>query len=135
MQLLILTLYDIFLLQTALLFTQFPVTVEDVSSALSGVSTCTKCHDSYHEGITCEQNKDSKEKSKELDEWMHKNRKFYKRCPKYNIPIEKNKGCNHIHCRQYSADICWVCLKHFDTPNDCYNNRARGPVPVLDLIK
>ena len=87
-----------------------------------GVSTCTKCHFTYHEGITCEQYKDSKEKSKELDAWMLKNTKYRKRCPKCNIPIEKNKGCNHIHCRQCSADICWVCLKYFDTPNECYDH-------------
>ena len=85
-----------------------------------GTSTCTKCHDTYHEGISCEQNKASKESNKEVDEWMQKNKKSRKRCPKCNIPIEKNKGCNHIHCRQCSADICWVCLKYFDTPNDCY---------------
>ena len=87
-----------------------------------GASTCTKCHDTFHEGITCEQNKAGKEGSKELDQWMQKNKKSRKRCPKCNIPIEKNKGCNHIHCRQCSADICWVCLKYFDTPNDCYDH-------------
>ena len=89
---------------------------------LCGVSTCTKCHDIYHEGITCEEYKDSKEKSKELEEWMQKNTKCRKRCPKCDVPIEKIKGCNHIHCRQCSADICWVCLKYFDSPSDCYSH-------------
>ena len=87
-----------------------------------GTSTCTKCHDIYHEGISCEHNKASKESSEDLDRWMHKNNKSRKRCPKCNIPIEKNNGCNHIHCSQCSADICWVCLKYFDTPNDCYTH-------------
>ena len=85
-----------------------------------GTSTCTKCHDTYHEGINCEQNKASKERSKELDEWMQKNKKSRKHCPKCNVPIEKINGCNHVHCRQCSADICWVCLKYFDTSSDCY---------------
>ena len=87
-----------------------------------GVSTCTKCHDTYHEDITCEQYKDSKEKNEELEVWMEKKKSCRKRCPKCNIPIEKNKGCNHIHCRQCSADICWVCLKYFTTPRDCYDH-------------
>ena len=87
-----------------------------------GVSTCTKCHDIYHESITCEQLKDSKEKDKELEQWMQKNRKCRKRCPKCDVPIEKNQGCNYIHCRQCSADICWVCLKYFDNSNDCYHH-------------
>jgi ATP-dependent RNA helicase DHX8/PRP22 len=87
-----------------------------------GASTCTKCHDTFHERITCEENKASKEGCKELDEWMQKNKKSRKRCPKCNIPIEKNEGCNHIHCHQCSADICWVCLKYFDTDEDCYHH-------------
>lgn len=87
-----------------------------------GTSTCTKCHDTYHESITCEQNKASKESSKELDEWMQKKRKSRKHCPKCNVAIEKISGCNHVHCRQCSADICWVCLKYFGTPEDCYDH-------------
>ena len=84
-----------------------------------GVSTCTKCHNTYHKGINCEQYKDRMEKSAELEEWMRKNTKCRKHCPKCD---EKNKGCNHIHCRQCSAHICWVCLKYFEDDNNCYRH-------------
>ena len=66
-----------------------------------------------------------KESIKEVDEWMEKNKKSRKRYPQCNIPIEKNKGCNHVHCCHvvfswYLLGVPQVTLP--DTPNDCYNH-------------
>lgn len=39
-----------------------------------------------------------------------------KRCPRCDIHIEKNKGCNHISCR-CGAHFCWICLGDFNHLN------------------
>lgn len=31
-------------------------------------------------------------------------------CPKCHATIEKNGGCNHMHCSTCKAEFCWVCL-------------------------
>lgn len=33
-----------------------------------------------------------------------------KDCPKCATAIEKNLGCNHMHCSSCNHDFCWVCL-------------------------
>ena len=85
------------------------------------VHICTTCHVQYHDGLTCEIYKDMKlGGDKALENWMHKNSKKRKRCPKCAAPIEKTDGCNHVTCSQCHSHICWVCLDYFDTDQLCY---------------
>ena len=35
-----------------------------------------------------------------------------KNCPKCKIKIEKNGGCNHMHCK-CGCDFCWICLEAY----------------------
>ena len=85
------------------------------------VHICTTCHVQYHYGLTCEIYKDMKSGGdKALENWMHKNSKKRKRCPKCAAPIEKTDGCNHVTCSQCHSHICWVCLDYFDTDQLCY---------------
>ncbi|EFC43615.1 predicted protein [Naegleria gruberi] len=37
-----------------------------------------------------------------------------KDCPKCHTPIEKNGGCNHMHCHKCQHHFCWVCLCDFN---------------------
>ena len=36
----------------------------------------------------------------------------FQECPKCNVTIEKDGGCNHMVCKNQNckADFCWVCL-------------------------
>lgn len=37
-----------------------------------------------------------------------------KKCPKCSIPIEKNGGCDHMHCVRCGIDFWWTSLKLWD---------------------
>ena len=89
-----------------------------------GVHLCTKCHDQYHDGLTCAMYQAGKHGEKEFEEWLSGNPNERKRCPKCTAPIEKIDGCNKVHCRQCHTSICWVCLAHFDSSQKCYAHLA-----------
>jgi ariadne-1 len=33
-----------------------------------------------------------------------------KKCPACNARIEKNHGCNHMHCKLCKHEFCWICM-------------------------
>ena len=87
-----------------------------------GVQTCTKCHEQYHDGLSCEMYHAERHGEKEFEEWLRQNLTERKRCPNPSCeaPIEKVSGCNNVYCTQCKANICWVCLEYFDTSQLCY---------------
>ncbi|XP_020898460.1 E3 ubiquitin-protein ligase arih1 [Exaiptasia diaphana] len=81
-------------------------------TCLCGYTFCFGCSEPVHEPVKClwlkkwikKTNDDS-----ETSNWISANTK---ECPKCNVTIEKNGGCNHMVCRNNNckADFCWVCL-------------------------
>lgn len=84
--------------------------------------TCTKCHLEYHPFLSCEKYKEYKEDpDSSLKEWWKGKEEHVKGCPDCGYTIEKAEGCNHVECK-CGSHICWVCLDHFLTSDDCYNH-------------
>ncbi|CAI9109555.1 OLC1v1009395C2 [Oldenlandia corymbosa var. corymbosa] len=85
------------------------------------VETCRRCHLEYHLLLSCEQYKEFKDDpDSSLKVWCA-GKENVQRCPVCTCTIEKVDGCNHIECR-CGRHICWVCLEHFVTSDDCYNH-------------
>jgi hypothetical protein len=73
------------------------------------------------------------EQRKKLEEWRVLNAngqklfeeairsKGWKQCPKCNIYIERNEGCDHMTCRNCKCNFCYVCGKY-----DRNNPTSRG---------
>lgn len=86
-----------------------------------GLHICTKCHVQYHDGLSCAMARAAKDGDKELKQWMDKS-SDRKHCPnpECKSPIEKIDGCNKVTCTSCNHSICWVCVKYFQTEQDCY---------------
>ena len=39
-------------------------------------------------------------------------------CPKFDVPINKDGGCNHMQCERH---YCWICLHDWKEHDDYYN--------------
>lgn len=85
-------------------------------------SICTKCGAVCHEGLTCDQYKDSILGDDAFAEW--KKRNDARDCPKCGCTIQKSEGCNHMECKACKAHICWVCMKIFDIGRATYDHMS-----------
>eukprot|EP00026_Physarum_polycephalum_P004217 Phypoly_transcript_04234.p1 GENE.Phypoly_transcript_04234~~Phypoly_transcript_04234.p1 ORF type:complete len:612 (+),score=126.47 Phypoly_transcript_04234:129-1964(+) len=72
-----------------------------------GNQFCFKCHNEAHAPATCEQMK-LWAKESEVFNWRTIN---CRECPKCNVSVEKNGGCNHMTCQQCKYEWCWVCMR------------------------
>ena len=71
-----------------------------------GQLMCFNCMNPWHEGRDCESAIDQEYK-KYADKGKVKN------CPKCKSRIEKNEGCNHMHCTRCKYDFCWLCNREY----------------------
>ena len=72
---------------------------------------CFKCGEETHEPTSCAQLQLWEEKCQSESEtanWIIVNTK---KCPKCDSRIEKNQGCNHMHCKLCQHDFCWMCMQ------------------------
>ncbi|KAH9628321.1 hypothetical protein HF086_018253 [Spodoptera exigua] len=60
----------------------------------------------------------------ETSNWIAANTK---ECPKCNVTIEKDGGCNHMVCKNQNckADFCWVCLGPWEPHGSSWYNCNR----------
>ncbi|KAI6219724.1 hypothetical protein M3Y95_01097100 [Aphelenchoides besseyi] len=82
---------------------------------------CFDCGLEWHQPAECSMMKKwAKETEEDIKsvEWKEKNSKP---CPECKSPIEKNGGCNHIHCCNCNTHYCWLCNSRPWTPNHICN--------------
>lgn len=105
--------------QSAITFDQSNSTSDSaiVQCNYCGNQFCFKCHNEAHAPATCEQMK-LWVKEADIYNWRTIN---CRECPKCNVSVEKNGGCNHMTCQQCKYEWCWVCLRPWRGHNDFFN--------------
>ncbi|XP_071960172.1 potential E3 ubiquitin-protein ligase ariadne-2-like [Antedon mediterranea] len=105
-------------------------------------SWCFQCTGNYHAPADCDTIKRWLTKCADDSETANYISAHTKDCPKCNICIEKNGGCNHMQCSKCKHDFCWMCLgdwknhgseyyecsRYKENPNisnECANVKAR----------
>lgn len=73
---------------------------------------CFACSNEWHEPVCCEMLKKWLKKcndDSETSNWLSANTKD---CPKCQVTIEKDGGCNHMTCKNVACrfEFCWTCL-------------------------
>ncbi|KAI0159807.1 hypothetical protein GGR57DRAFT_490739 [Xylariaceae sp. FL1272] len=76
---------------------------------------CRSCH-ANHDGQSCRAWK----ANQAFDVYKQENRTNVKDCPRCKTTVEKIDGCNHLQCGGCKIHFCWMCLKTFEEPGDCY---------------
>jgi len=78
-------------------------------------SFCFQCRMNYHAPTKCDIIKKWWTKCADDSETANYISANTKDCPKCLVVIEKNGGCNHVHCVRCNYDFCWMC--HGDWKN------------------
>uniref|UniRef100_A0A1B6EDI8 RBR-type E3 ubiquitin transferase n=1 Tax=Clastoptera arizonana TaxID=38151 RepID=A0A1B6EDI8_9HEMI len=88
---------------------------------------CFSCGESWHDPVKCHLLKRWIKKcddDSETSNWIAANTK---ECPKCNVTIEKDGGCNHMVCKNHNCktDFCWVCLGPWEPHGSSWYNCNR----------
>ena len=98
-------------------------TTKKTSCAKCDTSYCILCKVPFHEGQTCSEYKmDKVTIEHHLQEWINEKKDDRKLCPYCDSGIEKNGGCNAVHCIHCKMYICWKCLDIFTESTDTYSH-------------
>jgi hypothetical protein len=77
---------------------------------------CRKCANS-HAGMSCKKFAAQVKKSKGNEKRLIKGKNLkYKPCPKCQVIIEKNEGCDHMTCKSCHYEFWWSTLKEYKKP-------------------
>lgn len=88
---------------------------------------CFACGENWHDPVKCCWLKKWIKKcddDSETSNWIAANTK---ECPKCNVTIEKDGGCNHMVCKNQNCkhDFCWVCLGSWEPHGSSWYNCNR----------
>lgn len=94
--------------------TSFETVVMCCESEKEAHRWCFNCMEEPHMPADCDDVVKWRKKCRDDSEtcnWLQANTKD---CPKCKVAINKDGGCNHIHCKQCDYHFCWVCLGSFE---------------------
>ncbi|KAI6180250.1 RBR-type E3 ubiquitin transferase [Aphelenchoides besseyi] len=86
---------------------------------------CFKCTQDYHSPTTCETIKKWLIKCADDSETANYISANTKDCPKCHASIEKNGGCNHMHCTKCGEHFCWICCQEWKSHGSSYYNCSK----------
>jgi len=109
---------------------------------------CFKCGDERHDPAQCGKEAHEllssrrsymKEAQLAFDTWQQNKSDEVKPCPNCKGFIEKNRGCNHMTCKNCKHQFCWLCMSkyvsgHYSSPSfpDCNGKQYWSPPPPVD---
>jgi ariadne-1 len=127
--------------------TQYSIGLCNVAVCGCGQRICWRCREEAHAPLSCEKierwMKVTEEESMQA-KWLCENTKP---CPRCNLRIEKNGGCNHMTCRTQHGEgcgyeFCWICghewASHAGNGYSCnkfvdFDTAKPGDLPEYDL--
>uniref|UniRef100_A0A8C7XT54 RBR-type E3 ubiquitin transferase n=1 Tax=Oryzias sinensis TaxID=183150 RepID=A0A8C7XT54_9TELE len=96
-----------------------------VQCSRCGEVFCFKCRQMYHAPTDCATIRKWLTKCADDSETANYISAHTKDCPKCNICIEKNGGCNHMQCSKCKHDFCWMCLGDWKSHGSEYYECSR----------
>ncbi|XP_062522196.1 E3 ubiquitin-protein ligase ARIH2-like [Corticium candelabrum] len=88
-------------------------------------SFCFCCGDEYHAPADCITIQQWLHKCKDDSETANYIRANTKDCPRCQVCIEKNGGCNHMVCGKCHHEFCWMCVADWQSHNREYYECSR----------
>ncbi|KAJ2643162.1 hypothetical protein GGF44_001306 [Coemansia sp. RSA 1694] len=85
-------------------------TIIPIVNCTCGKTFCFGCKVDNHVPAPCQLVKQWQKKCEDDSETANWIKVNTKECPKCNSVIEKNRGCNHMTCRECHHHFCWVCM-------------------------
>jgi ariadne-1 len=86
---------------------------------------CFHCGETPHAPATCGDFAEWKKLKGSSRLWL---KHHSKPCPGCDAPIEKNGGCNHVHCSLCQTDFCWICLALLNRHLEAHTCNRYDPV-------
>ncbi|KAH0020868.1 hypothetical protein KCU78_g6320, partial [Aureobasidium melanogenum] len=75
-----------------------------------GHKHCIVCEANWHQDQTCEEFQAVRRRlHAENERSQQEVKKLSKPCPGCRVPIQKNRGCDHMRCSRCRHEFCWVC--------------------------
>lgn len=107
-----------------LYFLNEAATKQEVTCRSCKSSYCSHCLIKHARDISCERMRAMRSAgTSDADAvWLLRNTK---QCPRCDMAIQKNEGCNHMTCRRNAKgggcghQFCWLCLARWRTDHNC----------------